>query len=95
MDLDILVPIAGMATGVLLLLPIVRAAVRVTEKRLAGGSDNEQVAELREELRMVRDRLERVEYGDDRVAELEERLDFTERMLAQQQRQHIEGGNGS
>jgi hypothetical protein len=83
-DLDILVPIAGMATGLLLFLPIVRAVVRVTEKKISGGADSDQIAEIRDELRLVQDRLERFEFGDDRVAELEERLDFAERMLAQQ-----------
>jgi hypothetical protein len=94
-DLDILVPLAGMATGLLLFLPIVRSVVRISEKKLTGGSESDQLAEIREELRLVQDRLERVEYGDDRIAELEERLDFAERMLAQRQRQQIEGGHGS
>jgi hypothetical protein len=84
-----------MATGLLLLLPIVRAVVRITEKKLIGGSGGDQLAAIREELGAIQDRLERVEHGDDRVAELEERLDFAERMLAQQQRQRLEGGNGS
>ncbi len=94
MHLDVLVPIAGMATGLLLLLPIVRAAVRIAEKKLAGGSDSDEVATVREELRVIQDRLERVEYGDDRVAELEERLDFAERLLAQHREAPRVGGGG-
>jgi len=92
---DILVPIAGMATGLLLLLPVVRAVVRITEKKLVGGSDSGQLEALREELAAVQDRLDRFEYSDDRIADLEERLDFAERMLAQQHRHKIEGGHGS
>lgn len=95
MPVDILVPIAGMATGLLLLLPIVRATVRIVEKKLGGGSESGQLAEIRHELRAAQERLEHVEYGDDRVAELEERLDFVERMIAQQQRQQIDPGQGS
>lgn len=92
---DLLVPLAGMATGVLLLLPIVKAVVRITEKKLTGGSDSDQLAVMREELSAIQDRLDRFEYSDDRIAELEERLDFTERMLARQQRQQVEDGHGS
>jgi hypothetical protein len=95
MPVDILVPIAGMATGLLLLLPIVRATVRIVEKKLGSGSESEQLAEIRHELRAVQERLENGEYGDDRVAEVEERLDFIERMIAQQQRQQIDPGQGS
>ncbi len=95
MPVDILVPIAGMATGLLLLLPIVRSIVRITEKKLGGGTESDKLADMRDELRAVQDRLERVECGDDRIAELEERLDFTERMLAQQQRRQVDPGQGS
>jgi hypothetical protein len=95
MDLDILVPLAGMATGVVLFLPIIRAVVRISEKKLTGGSDSGQFAAIREELGAVQEQLEHFQYSEDRIAELEERLDFTERMLAQQQRQQVKGGNGS
>ncbi len=94
MPVDILVPLAGMATGVLLLLPIVRSVVKIAEKRLMGGTESDKLSELREELRAVQDRLERVEFADDRIAELEERLDFTERMLAQEQRKQIDSVRG-
>jgi hypothetical protein len=93
-DLDILVPIAGMATGLLLLLPIVRSVVRITEKKLTSGGESEQLAELRDELRIVQDRLERIEFGDDRIAELEERVDFAERLLAQhREAPRVDGGS--
>jgi hypothetical protein len=93
-DLDILVPIAGMATGLLLLLPIVRSVVRITERKLTGAGESEQLAELRDELRIVQDRLERIEFGDDRVAELEERVDFAERLLAQhREAPRVDGGS--
>lgn len=91
---DFLVPIAGMATGLILLLPVVRAVVRVAEKKVSGGMENRELLELREELHSVQERLDSVRYVDDRISELEERLDFTERMLAQQQHQQIDPGRG-
>ena len=81
---DFLVPIAGMVTGLILLLPVVRSVVRITEKKLSGSTDNQELQRIRNELRGVRERLDSVQYVDDRVAELEERLDFAERLLAQQ-----------
>jgi len=84
MSPDFLVPIAGMATGLILLLPVVRAGVRVAEKKITGKTDSEELMMLRDETRIVQERLDRVEYGDDRIAELEERLDFAERLLARQ-----------
>lgn len=91
---DFLVPIAGMATGLILLLPVVRAVVRIAEKKISGGTESRELLALRDEVRVCQDRLDGVRYVDDRISELEERLDFTERMLAQQQRQQIDQGSG-
>ncbi len=91
---DFLVPIAGMATGLILLLPVVRAVVRIAEKKISGGTESRELLALRDEVRVCQDRLDGVQYVDDRISELEERLDFTERMLAQQQRQQIDQGSG-
>ena len=60
-----------------LLLPLVRAWARRIEGRAPG-------AELREELAEIAARLDALQHGQERMAELEGRLDFTERMLAQQ-----------
>ena len=84
---DILVPLAAMATGVILFLPIIRAAVRIIEKKVLGHPSPDELASLREDLRMLHDRLDGLELGGERIAELEERVDFAERMLAQ----HREG----
>lgn len=91
---DFIVPLAGMATGLLLLLPVVRAVVRVAEKKVTGSTEDRELSAVRDELRLVQERLDGVQYVDDRISELEERLDFTERMLAQQQRQQIDRGSG-
>lgn len=90
---DFLVPIAGMATGLILLLPVVRAIVRVTEKKLTGGGDPEEMLAIRDEIRLLHDRLDRMEDSSERVAELEERVDFAERLLAQHREvPRVEGG---
>ncbi len=60
-----------------LLYPIARAYAR----RLEGGGST---AGLREELADISARLEALQHGQERMAELEGRLDFTERLLAQQ-----------
>ena len=91
---NILVPLAGMVTGLILLFPVVRATVRIAEKKITGRAESEELLMLREDIRVVHERLDRVEDGDHRIAELEERLDFTERMFAQQQRQQIDHGRG-
>ena len=49
--------------------------------RRIGGPDDDDSAELEE----LRDRVEALEAQQDRVAEVEGRLDFAERLLAQQQ----------
>ena len=91
---DLLVPLAGMATGLILLLPVVRAVVRIAEKKISGSTESRELLALRDEVRVCQDRLDGVQYVDDRISELEERLDFTERMLTQQQRQQIDQGCG-
>ncbi len=78
-----LVPLAGMATGLILFLPIVRAGVRYFEHRGQGGGTGDLMG-LREELCSVNDRLDAIEMDGHRLAELEERVDFAERLLARQ-----------
>ena len=80
----VLIPIAGMATAVVLLLPVVLAGVRHFERKARAGSNERELETLREDFRVLQDRLDAVDQGSDRIAELEERLDFTERMLARQ-----------
>jgi hypothetical protein len=88
-----LIPLAGMAIGVILVYPIVRTAVRLVERRFIGGATpSKELAEVREDLHALHDRLDALEQGDSRVAELEERVDFAERMLAQQRETPRLGG---
>lgn len=71
--------VAVMVSAVLgaIVYPIARAYAR----RLEGSA---QSAGLREELAEVHARLEALQQGQDRIAELEGRLDFAERVLARQ-----------
>jgi hypothetical protein len=74
-----------------LLYPIARAYAR----RLEGSAPT---AGLREELADLSARLEALQHGQERMAELEGRLDFAERVLAEQRdrepRAGLRGGPG-
>jgi hypothetical protein len=72
----VMITLAVLFTAGILVWPLVRAMAR----RLEGGGGN---AQLQGELEALRDRLQQLEQSQARVVELEERLDFTERLLAQ------------
>jgi hypothetical protein len=71
-----IIVLAVLCTVGMLLWPLVRALAR----RLESGGRN---AQLQGEVDALRDRLQQLEQSQARVTELEERLDFTERLLAQ------------
>jgi hypothetical protein len=85
MDWDLLVPIAGIVASVIVVLPIVRVIVRAIDRRTSGIPSGQAVAAA--DLADIRGQLERLHEVTARVDELEERLDFAERLLAQQ-REH-------
>ena len=68
---------AALAAAVIILWPLMRAFARRVEGK--GGVDTA----LRAEVDQLQARLNEVDILHSRVAELEERLDFTERLLAQ------------
>jgi Tfp pilus assembly protein PilO len=70
--------LALFAVSGLVLWPLVRALARRLEGRPRGADP-----ELRAELDEMRARLAEVEGGQQRLAEVEERLDFAERLLTQ------------
>lgn len=72
----VFIVIAVMGTAVLLLWPLIRAIARRLEGRAASP-------ELEQEVAALRSRLDQVEQGQARIAELEERVDFAERLLSQ------------
>lgn len=72
----VMIVLAALTAMTLVLWPLARALARRLEGR--GGGD----AALRSELEQLHDRLAEVDGLQQRVAELEERLDFAERLLA-------------
>ena len=87
-DFFVLIPLAGMAVGALFMVGVYRLAVRWMDRRhgtpLPEGT--------REELEDLRRQVATLEELPERVAELEERLDFAERMLAQHTQRPMLGG---
>jgi hypothetical protein len=83
---EVVMPLAGMAVGVILGLPIIKAIVRRLERRPDDAGP--ESAKLGAELSEIRQRLEAVENLASRVGEIEERVDFAERLLTQ----HREAG---
>ena len=83
MQPDVLVPLAGMLTGVVALVTLgwtVRHWVDrhyASRRGVTGGPGAEEIARLAERLKTVEDEL------SSRMLDLEERVDFTERVLAQ------------
>lgn len=78
-----LIPLAGIGALVVLGLPLIRAVVRYLERKGVGAGSFEAEA-LRSEVDELRTRLDMVENTTGRLTELEERLDFAERLLTQQ-----------
>jgi hypothetical protein len=72
----IMIVLASLAAATIILWPIVRALARRLEGK---GGDSA----LRTDLEQLQARLTEVDSLQIRVAELEERVDFTERLLAQ------------
>ena len=76
-----MIVLASLAAATIILWPIMRAIGRRLEHK--GGSD----PSLKAEVEQLHHRLADLEPLQTRVAELEERLDFTERLLAQAKEQ--------
>lgn len=76
----LIIPLAGMATGVILGTALFRTLRYYIDRRSSGAGGEE----MRQELAELRERLDQLEHRADRVDELEERLDFAERLLANQ-----------
>jgi hypothetical protein len=85
---NLIIPIAGMLTGIVLGMPLIRAAVRYIERRTGGEAD----PKLRAQVEEVRSRLDGMEELRERVLDLEERIDFTERVLARTKDQRLVSG---
>lgn len=92
---NVVIPVLGMGMGAFAMFGVYRTINRYLDRRheqqLAASSGGRAGPELED----LRARVELLEDSVDRVQELEERLDFTERMLTQQQHQQIDQGRGS
>ncbi len=80
---QVVFPILGMGIGVLAMFGLYRTVNRVLDRRherALGGSGGAS----RDEIERLVSRIEALEEGTERVQELEERMDFTERVLTQQ-----------
>ena len=90
MNADIFVPIAGMATGVILLLPLVRAVVRHIERKT--NAPRRELDGLRDDVQALRERVVQLsESLEGRLLDVEERVDFAERLLSQREERHRVG----
>ena len=77
---NLVIPLAGMVTGIILGYPVVKAVVRVFENKVGrrgSGQDNPAPAmtEIRDRLDALEDRVEH------RLDDVEERVEFAERLL--------------
>jgi hypothetical protein len=92
MNIDLIIPLAGMATGLIVVLPIVRAVVRLIERR--GHGSRSELDALSQEVRALSERVASLqEQSDARLIDVEERVDFAERMLAQREEvRRVKGG---
>ncbi len=91
---NLIIPLAGMATGIILGLPIVRVIVKVVERKLGPGTSAAEVKELQAEVDRLRAQVGGMEDMAYRLAELEERADFTERVLARHKEPQLPHGGG-
>lgn len=91
---NLIIPLAGMATGIILGLPIVRVIVKVVERKLGPGTSAAEVKELQAEVDRLRAQVGGMEDMAYRLAELEERVDFTERVLARPKEPQLPHGGG-
>ena len=81
MDWGVLIPLTGIAATVVLCFPLVSAAVRYIERKGSGRVTADEIKELREDLRAIQDQLAAMDVNEDRLVDLEERVDFTERLI--------------
>ena len=84
-DVFVLIPLGGMAIGALFMVGVYRLAVRWMDRRHGTPLPQGTGAEIED----LRRQVATLEELPERVAELEERLDFAERLLARQERQPL------
>ena len=75
---DLIIPIAGMLTGVVLSVGFFRTVRHFIDRKTGGSLD----VDLKAEVADLQSRIDALEHRSERVDEIEDRLDFTERLLA-------------
>ncbi len=75
---DLIIPIAGMITGVVISIGFFKTVRHLIDRKAAGSVD----AGLKTEVTELHARIDALEHRSDRVDELEDRIDFAERLLA-------------
>jgi len=85
-DLFVLIPLGGMATGALFMFGIYKLLTRWMELR-----HHREPGALPDEVRDLQQEVAELRALPERVAELEERLDFAERLLAQHRTDALPG----
>ncbi len=78
MDIMMLIPFAGMATGAIISIAFFKTVRHFIDRKAASGTDHE----LQTEISDLHARIEALEREQGRVEELEDRVDFAERLLA-------------
>lgn len=91
MDPDLLI-IGVTVSACVLGLPIVRGVVRRFERK-GGGARGGSDEMLRMEVEELRARLDAMEQVDHRLIDVEERLDFAERVLTQRKHDQLPEGH--
>ena len=81
---NVVFPLIGMGMGVLLMFGVYRIATRWTDRRQERRMLDRGAGAGSQDLRQLQARVDQLEDVAARVQDLEERLDFTERVLAQQ-----------
>jgi len=81
---NVIFPLVGMGMGALFMFGVYRVAIRWIDRRHERLMAERGSGAAAGELRQLRARVEALEDSVGRVQELEERLDFAERILGQQ-----------
>ena len=87
-EMIVMIVLAVVTASFFLLRPLFRAWAR----RIEGGAAS---PELAADIEQLRERLQDVEVLHQRIGELEERVDFAERLLAEGKKREVIGGSGS
>lgn len=83
------VPVVALIMVTVLGFPFMAALAHRFAQSSKRALDGPGMDQLRDELREIQDRLDAIEADTGRITELEERLDFAERVLAQRDRPKI------